>query len=175
MTNTPMPLPDPIEADHLAFFFDFDGTLADIAERPEDVEVTDATRTALTALRHSMQGAVAIITGRDIAAIDQFLTPVQLPVAGVHGLTRRDATGTMHNPDYDGDALKSIQSKLERFVADCALGRGWDEPLTGRQCASGAESSFAAEAPRKRAAIIGSGPSGLAVAGDLATPPTLAR
>jgi trehalose 6-phosphate phosphatase len=113
-----MSLPYPIEAEHLAFFFDFDGTLADIAERPEDVEVTDATRKALNALRQSMQGAVAIITGRDIAAIDRFLKPVQLPIAGVHGLTRRDATGTMHHPEYDGDALKSIQSKLERFVAD---------------------------------------------------------
>jgi homotetrameric NADPH-dependent glutamate synthase len=47
--------------------------------------------------------------------------------------------------------------RLERFVADAAMGRGWDEP--------------AAPAPgagTKRAAIIGSGPSGLACAGDLA-------
>jgi glutamate synthase (NADPH) small chain len=46
--------------------------------------------------------------------------------------------------------------RLERFVADCAMGRGWDEPVAepGR---SG-----------KRAAIIGSGPAGLACAGDLA-------
>ena len=46
--------------------------------------------------------------------------------------------------------------RLERFVADAAIGRGWDEPVetAGR---SG-----------KRAAIVGSGPSGLACAGDLA-------
>ena len=47
--------------------------------------------------------------------------------------------------------------RLERFVADFAMGRGWDEtpePLPG--------------AAVKRAAIIGSGPSGLACAGDLA-------
>ncbi|HEY1341828.1 MAG TPA: NADPH-dependent glutamate synthase, partial [Bryobacteraceae bacterium] len=46
--------------------------------------------------------------------------------------------------------------RLERFVADAALGRGWDEPPQ------------VAESPRKKAAIIGSGPSGLACAGDLA-------
>ena len=46
--------------------------------------------------------------------------------------------------------------RLERFVADCAMGRGWDEPP-----APTAE-------VRKRAAIVGSGPSGLACAGDLA-------
>jgi homotetrameric NADPH-dependent glutamate synthase len=45
--------------------------------------------------------------------------------------------------------------RLERFVADCAMGRGWDEaPIAG--------------VVSKRAAIIGSGPSGLACAGDLA-------
>ena len=45
--------------------------------------------------------------------------------------------------------------RLERFVADAAMGRGWDEAPE----ASGTS---------KRAAIVGSGPSGLACAGDLA-------
>ena len=46
--------------------------------------------------------------------------------------------------------------RLERFVADFAMGRGWDE------------SAPATEKPKKRAAIIGSGPAGLACAGELA-------
>jgi glutamate synthase (NADPH) small chain len=46
--------------------------------------------------------------------------------------------------------------RLERFVADVAMGRGWDEiPAIP-------------EGIQKKAAIIGSGPSGLACAGDLA-------
>ncbi len=45
--------------------------------------------------------------------------------------------------------------RLERFVADCAMGRGWDEAPR-------------IEPAQKKAAIIGSGPSGLACAGDLA-------
>jgi glutamate synthase (NADPH) small chain len=45
--------------------------------------------------------------------------------------------------------------RLERFVADCAMGRGWDEPP-------------AAAAVQKTAAIVGSGPAGLACAGELA-------
>jgi homotetrameric NADPH-dependent glutamate synthase len=45
--------------------------------------------------------------------------------------------------------------RLERFVADVAMGRGWDEEP-------------AVAATPKKAAIIGSGPSGLACAGDLA-------
>lgn len=46
--------------------------------------------------------------------------------------------------------------RLERFVADAAMGRGWDEPP---EIPAGVQ---------KKAAIIGSGPSGLACAGDLA-------
>jgi glutamate synthase (NADPH) small chain len=46
--------------------------------------------------------------------------------------------------------------RLERFVADVAMGRGWDEVPA---IPAGVQ---------KRAAIIGSGPSGLACAGDLA-------
>jgi glutamate synthase (NADPH/NADH) small chain len=45
--------------------------------------------------------------------------------------------------------------RLERFVADSAMGRGWDELP-------------AVQSSQKKAAIIGSGPSGLACAGDLA-------
>ena len=48
--------------------------------------------------------------------------------------------------------------RLERFVADAAMGRGWDTLPAPGAAANGA----------KRAAIIGSGPSGLACAGELA-------
>jgi homotetrameric NADPH-dependent glutamate synthase len=56
-----------------------------------------------------------------------------------------------------GAKLKPVSiGRLERFVADIAMGRGWDEfpvpPGTAQ----------------KKAAIIGSGPSGLACAGELA-------
>jgi homotetrameric NADPH-dependent glutamate synthase len=46
--------------------------------------------------------------------------------------------------------------RLERFVADAAMGRGWDE------------APAIPAGVQKKAAIIGSGPSGLACAGDLA-------
>ena len=111
-----MSLPDLTDLERFAFFFDFDGTLAEIAERPEDVEVTEAARATIEALRSATQGAVAIITGRDIASIDHFLDPVHLPVAGVHGLTRRDANGQLHAPEIDTAALASIETALEPLV-----------------------------------------------------------
>ena len=39
---------------------------------------------------------MAVISGRPIAQIDEFLQPLQLAVAGVHGSERRGADGEMH-------------------------------------------------------------------------------
>jgi homotetrameric NADPH-dependent glutamate synthase len=56
-----------------------------------------------------------------------------------------------------GLKLKPVAiGRLERFVADAGMGRGWDQV------------AVPAVAETKRAAIIGSGPAGLACAGELA-------
>jgi len=56
-----------------------------------------------------------------------------------------------------GTKLKPVSiGRLERFVADLAMGRGWDEAVEN------------AAVLQKTAAIVGSGPSGLACAGELA-------
>lgn len=96
-----MALPVLTSPERHAFFFDFDGTLVAIAERPDDVLLDDLTRDALQNLFDQTDGATAIITGRDIASVDAFLAPLQLPIAGVHGLTRRDHNGTLHAPVLD--------------------------------------------------------------------------
>jgi trehalose 6-phosphate phosphatase len=88
-----MPSLPPIEGD-CAFFFDFDGTLAEIAAHPEAVEVVHSVPAALQALRVRASGAVAVISGRPVAEIDQHLRPLELPAAGVHGAERRRADGS---------------------------------------------------------------------------------
>jgi trehalose 6-phosphate phosphatase len=47
-------------------------------------------------LQDYLHGAVAVISGRPIAQIDDFLQPLRLAVAGVHGAERRGADGKMH-------------------------------------------------------------------------------
>lgn len=72
-----------------AFLFDFDGTLADIAGRPDDVVVPLSTRDDLRCLSRLTGGAVAVVSGRSIAALDVFLHPWRFPAAGIHGLQIR--------------------------------------------------------------------------------------
>ncbi len=78
-----------------ALFLDFDGTLVDIADQPHDVEVPHSLVQTLGSLNESLGGAVAVISGRPISQIDDFLRPLKLAAAGVHGAERRSASGEM--------------------------------------------------------------------------------
>lgn len=112
-----MKLPESLELKRYAIFLDFDGTLVDLAARPDLVEVTGETRETLAALHDKSDGAIAIITGRDIATVDAFLAPLKLPVAGVHGLTRRDVNGRFHEPRFDPAPLAALKAELAPLIA----------------------------------------------------------
>lgn len=76
-----------------ALFLDFDGTLAEIAPRPQDVRVPAELLGLLGALQARLDGALAIVSGRPVVEIDHFLAPLRLAVAGVHGAQGRRADG----------------------------------------------------------------------------------
>jgi trehalose 6-phosphate phosphatase len=78
-----------------ALFLDFDGTLVDIAETPEAIEVPSALVPLLSDLSDLLDGALAVVSGRQIDVLDRFLAPLRLPAAGEHGVQRRDAEGRM--------------------------------------------------------------------------------
>ena len=78
-----------------ALFLDFDGTLVDIAPRPEEVIVSPVVITTLQKLHAQLEGALAIVSGRELAGIDSFLSPLILPAAGAHGGQLRQADGSM--------------------------------------------------------------------------------
>ncbi|MGU3361806.1 trehalose-phosphatase [Methylobacterium sp. M6A4_1b] len=72
-----------------ALYLDFDGTLVEIAPKPDQVRVDPALAPALERLRDRLGGALAIVTGRPIGVIDDFLTPARFDIAGLHGVERR--------------------------------------------------------------------------------------
>jgi trehalose 6-phosphate phosphatase len=74
-----------------ALFLDFDGTLVDIAERPEAVRLDPALLPILSRLRDRLGGALAIVSGRPIGFLDERLAPLALDAAGLHGLEHRIA------------------------------------------------------------------------------------
>ena len=111
-----MTLPDLRNPDQHALFLDFDGTLVAIADRPDDVRLDPETLAALTDLKVLLGGALAIITGRDIASIDLFLAPLHLSMAGVHGLMRRDAQGRTWKSNFDAGVPAVIEQAVSPLL-----------------------------------------------------------
>lgn len=77
----------------LALFLDVDGTLLEIAARPQAVSVPDDLRNLLGALHRDSGGAVALVSGRAIGDLDALFAPLTLPTAGLHGFEHRAAAG----------------------------------------------------------------------------------
>ncbi|HWP17604.1 MAG TPA: trehalose-phosphatase [Burkholderiaceae bacterium] len=83
----------PLLAADAALFLDFDGTLADLAPRPDAVHVPPSLIETLQCLQQALHGAVAVVSGRPLEQLDRLLHPLRLPLAGVHGVERRSADG----------------------------------------------------------------------------------
>lgn len=98
-----------------AVFLDFDGTLADIAPRPEAVCLPPPVLQALHRLGERLGGALALLSGRPVAQIDAHLRPLTLPAAGQHGAERRDARGGWHR--VSPPALAAVLPPLQALVA----------------------------------------------------------
>ncbi len=105
-------LPTKLSLQDTAFFFDFDGTLVELASTPEGVEVAPVVPVLLRRLFTLSGGAVAIVSGRSIATLDSFLAPLQLPVAGEHGAERRSAQGQLSRSEIDQAQLAQMAHSL---------------------------------------------------------------
>ncbi len=82
-------------ADHCAVFLDFDGTLTNLERRPNQVVVDGGLLYLLDDLYVATAGATAVLSGRAIEDLDARLTPLRLPLAGIHGAQRRRADGAL--------------------------------------------------------------------------------
>ena len=99
------------------FFLDVDGTLLDIAERPQLVRIDDDLGNLLATIRDTSGGAVALISGRPVAEIDR-LFGRNFCAAGQHGAERRDAAGRMHQHRVPLAGLRKALKHLRAMVAE---------------------------------------------------------
>src|SRR5713226_8240893 len=99
------------------FFLDIDGTLLDIAERPQLVRVDDHLGHLLGRIRDASGGALALISGRSVAEIDR-LFGRNFCAAGQHGAERRDAAGKMHQHRVPLAGLRKALKRLTVMVAE---------------------------------------------------------
>jgi trehalose 6-phosphate phosphatase len=100
-----------------AFFLDLDGTLLEIEETPDAVGIGPDEKRLLEKLVAVAGGAVAVISGRALARIDQILAPLVLPAAGQHGAERRDAKGLRHRHRFAANVLRPVAVGIRSFAA----------------------------------------------------------
>lgn len=87
-------LPAPPRLDCAAgLFLDVDGTLLEIAPRPDLVRVPPRLPILLADLAAARDGAVALLSGRPLAEIDRLFPAWRGAAAGLHGIERRRADG----------------------------------------------------------------------------------
>ncbi len=77
------------------YFLDVDGTLIEIADTPDAARVDTALLDLITRLHQASGGAVALVSGRALSDLENRLGTLHLPLAGQHGLERRDAAGRL--------------------------------------------------------------------------------
>jgi trehalose 6-phosphate phosphatase len=118
-----------------ALFLDFDGTLVEIAERPDAVVVDPALPALLQTLSGRLDGALAVVSGRAIAVLDGFLHPARPAAAGLHGLERRIGGSVISCRPEDHPRLRDAVERLKRdaparlLVEDkgCSVALHWRE------------------------------------------------
>ncbi|MBR7972761.1 trehalose-phosphatase [Burkholderia vietnamiensis] len=99
-----------------AFFFDFDGTLVELAPTPDSIHVPPSLLMLLDTLRQRSHGAVAVVSGRGIDNLDTFLSMPDLPIAGLHGAERRDSNGDTQRIGFNDERLLRIERELAAVV-----------------------------------------------------------
>lgn len=105
--------PPPLDPGTHALLLDFDGTLVGFSDDPAGVSIEPEALGHLLALAGTLSGALAIVSGRRIADLDRFLSPLAFAAAGVHGLELRRAPGGAVEHAVDPASLARVRTRLQ--------------------------------------------------------------
>jgi trehalose 6-phosphate phosphatase len=106
----------PLSDASVALFLDVDGTLLDLAARPDEVVTPAGLVKTLAEAERKLAGALALISGRSIDDIDQLFTPLRLRVSGVHGAEIRFDPDGSTAPAVANGLPQSLLAALRRAV-----------------------------------------------------------
>lgn len=111
------PRPDTLDIEQTALFLDVDGTLLDIESHPDDVRASAGLTDLLDSLLGSLDGAMALVSGRTIESLDSIFAPSRYPACGAHGAEIRlgsgERTTAVEHPMSD-QAVAQLESFAEQ-------------------------------------------------------------
>lgn len=99
-----------------ALFLDVDGTLLDLAHHPDLVEIDARLHHDLALVRARLDGAVALLSGRPLAQLDDLFDWRGHPAAGLHGAELRTPDGRERITGDDA-AFAQIRARAAALVA----------------------------------------------------------
>jgi trehalose 6-phosphate phosphatase len=100
-----------------ALCLDVDGTILDLAPRPDAVKVPEGMVPLLQRLFDKLGGALAFVSGRSIEDIDRLFAPLKLPAIGVHGGEIRTPDGRFRVDDELSGELSLVKPMLRQAIA----------------------------------------------------------
>ncbi|RUX36715.1 trehalose-phosphatase [Mesorhizobium sp. M4A.F.Ca.ET.020.02.1.1] len=104
-----------------ALFLDIDGTLLEHAAHPDAVSVSKELRFLLQAIERRLDGALAFITGRSVAAVDRLFEPLKLRTAGLYGLEHRLVPGGPVEAADEPADMAALADEIELELASQAV------------------------------------------------------
>jgi trehalose 6-phosphate phosphatase len=97
-------------------FLDVDGTLIELTDTPSQTAADPEIKALLRDLSARLDGAVALVSGRQIETLDQLFAPLRLPSSGLHGIERRTAEGVLQGATFIDSKLDEARAAIKLFV-----------------------------------------------------------
>ena len=117
-TSLPPP-PLPGTGAHWAIFLDVDGTLLDFVNDPTAVVASPSLLQVLRALYSALDGALALVSGRELTDLDRLFGAPRWAAAGLHGLQLRHADGSYReaavDPAHQAHMHRAVRALAARF------------------------------------------------------------
>jgi trehalose 6-phosphate phosphatase len=111
------PPPSRLDPQRWALFLDLDGTLVDLAARPDLIVVPEGLPQLLRSIADRHAGALAILSGRSRSDLSAHFGLHGFPAATLHGLERCDAQGRVRRA-ADHSALNGVRQQLSARSLD---------------------------------------------------------
>ena len=121
-----------IAADEVSLFLDLDGTLIDIAARPDAVLIPDDLHSLLGRLQKRLGGAVAVVSGRPLADLDRFLPRCPVPLVAEHGAVFKLPAGYQ----FKMGSRYAVPAAMAAFVREARIAGATPGPLSLTQIRS---------------------------------------
>ena len=106
----------PLPALDWCLFLDVDGTLVELTDTPSQTTADPQIISLLREVAERLGGALALVSGRRIATLDELFAPLKLPAAGLHGVERRKADGTIQGASFVDSQLDPARAAIEALV-----------------------------------------------------------